>query len=173
MSYTNVWKTIGSILVIAAPLFAGCAVAPADAESGDDEANVGESEQAISCTDASCTGLNPFNTSCILDQQVKGSGTISDQFGSALGTVTLYYSPTCHAIWGYAGFNTSHGTFQVCATDITNVSQPPQCLSYGSTTFGAPSKMQFLRVNDSGYANVFVNSPTLGSGSTPSFKRTF
>jgi hypothetical protein len=175
-SYASVWKMIGSVLVLAAsaPLFAACAMSPVDS---DDEAladeDVGEAEQAISCADAACTGLNPYNTNCILDQQVKSSGTITNQYGTPIGTATLYYSPSCHAIWGYAGFNQSHGNFQVCATNITNVSQPPQCLNYGSTTFGAVSKMQHLRVNDFGYASVLITSSPFGSGGTGTFQRTF
>lgn len=178
MTTTNVRKALFPMLTLAAmPLLPGCAVGPAAGGSNGDEIaaeeeKIGEAEQAISCVDGTCTSVSPYSTNCVLDQQVKSSGAINGPSGQ-IGTATLYYSPTCHAIWGYASFNAAHGSFQVCAQNVTWLGQPAQCLSYGSTTFGAVSPMQYLRVNDTGYASVLVNSPTVGSGGTGTFKRLF
>lgn len=163
------YKALGVVFALASTLVTGCA-APVDSNDGDE--TIGEAEQEISCSNAGCTGLNPYATSCVLDQQAMSSGPITAN-GAQVGTITLYYSPTCHAIWGYAGLNGTHGNFKVCSTNITNLSQPPQCLSYGSTTFGAVSPMQFLRVGDVGYSNVLGLSSPLVSGSSSTFTRTF
>lgn len=171
----SVYEALFSMMIIASlPFVPGCAVEPGGAESAGEgeEGEIGEAQQALSCVDATCTGVNPFATTCVLDQQAVKTGPINGPNGQ-LGTATLYYSPTCHAIWGYASFNTTHGSFKVCAQNATFAGQAAQCTSYGSTFFGANSPMQYLRVNDAGNASVFVNSPTLGSGGTAFFTRTF
>jgi Protein of unknown function (DUF2690) len=175
MSYTSVLSQMGFVLAltVSAPLFAGCAVPAQDPGEEPSEAVGAAEEELISCFDASCTGLDPSLTYCMNSGVAVSSQPITDQYGAPLGTVTLFYSQTCHTVWGSAGFSASHGGFQLCATDITNVSQPPQCTNYAAGKSGVPSKMQFLRVNDSGYSSVFVSSPTLGSGGTAAYKRTF
>jgi hypothetical protein len=166
------WISCALSLSLSALLLGGCAV-PAN-ESAEEEGATNEAkEELISCSDASCTGLNPYNTPCGNQSVQESAGTIYDQYGNRLGQTTLFYSPVCHTIWGYAGFSGSHGAFQICATDITNVTQPPQCVSYPASTPGGASNMQYLRVGDYGYASTTVQSPTLGSGSSSKFQRTF
>jgi hypothetical protein len=154
-------------------------------EGGIEEEGVGEIDAELgvgpgaaaqfltSCFDAGCTGLNPYWTTCQFDGAVKSSGAIRDQFGNQLGAVALLYSPTCHSIWGFSNFWAPHGNYQLCAVDINDIRQPPQCSNLGSAVDSAATNMQFLKVNESGYASVFVFSPTLGSGSTAAFTRLY
>jgi hypothetical protein len=136
-------------------LAAGCGDGGTAADVADD--SVAETRQALS----SCGGT------------VVKTGSISDQFGAPLGTVYLYYSSTTSSICGLASFTAAHGSFQICATNHTDLSQPPKCLSYSSATFVGATPDQFLRIGDTGSTSVFVNSPTLGSGGAGFFTRTF
>jgi hypothetical protein len=156
-----------AVLASAALLLAGCAL-PSGQEDAQEEPT-GEAKEAISCSDAACTGLNPYNTNCILDQTVESTTNFTDGNGQR-ATISLYYSPSCHAIWGYATVRSTHSSYKVCADDINMGS--PQCLTWGSLQGSEPSTMQYLRVGDTGYANLQITGP-LGSGSSGTFTRTF
>lgn len=101
------------------------------------------------------------------------SGTIRDSSWNSLGTVTLYYSTATQAICGRAVFTAAHGSFQICATNHTNLSQPPACLSYSASDTVGATPAQALGIGDTGSASVFVFSPTFGSGGTGFFTRMF
>jgi hypothetical protein len=170
ITFSN-WIGCALSLSLSALLLGGCAV-PAGESAEEEGATQEAKEELTSCSDASCTGLDPYATGCGNGGVVKSTGVISDQYGNRLGQTTLFYSPTCHTIWGYAGFSASHGGFQICAADITNVTQYPQCVNYPASSSGGESTMQYLRITDYGYASTIVSSPTLGSGSSGKFERT-
>src|SRR3569832_741079 len=111
----------------------------------------------------------PFNTNCVLDGVQKASAPLNLSTGGSAGTVQLYYSPTCHAIWAYTTIRVSYSTAQVCAS---NPSLGNQCANYSGLPGTYTSPMQFLRVNDKGSANTFTSGP-LASGGTSYFTRTF
>lgn len=134
----------------------GCDPSGSEPLQADNEV-IGQTQQAL----VLCTGT------------VQKTGTISDQFGSTLGTISLYYSSVTHSICGRASFTSTHGSFQICATDNTDVSQPPQCTSYSAADPVGTTPSQFLRVGDTGSTTVLVSSPTLGSGGAGYFTRTF
>jgi len=171
---TSLYKLLGSTLALtlALPVVAGCDPDAAVAETGVAPESLGETRQALSCVDASCTGLSPGVTSCPGSASVQGSQTVYSQFGSPVGTIQLYYSTVCHTIWGVVYFSASHGSGQLCAVDNTNVSQPPQCVFPSASASSATTPMQFLRVGDTGSASIFVGSPTFGSGGTGFYTRT-
>jgi hypothetical protein len=167
MSTTILQKIARSSTVIAAAalLLAGCAL-PAP-EEGQDEPT-GEAKEALSCTGAACDGLNPYSTSCIYDQVLESTTNFTDANGQR-ATISLYYSPTCQAIWGYATVRSAHSSYRVCADDV-NLGL--ECLSWGSLQGSEPSSMQYIRVGDTGYANLTISGPPSG-GSTATWKRTF
>lgn len=142
-------------LGLCAALAAGCGMESPVADEGSE--GIGQAAQALS----SCSG------------SVVRTGSITDQFGSPLGTVYLYYSSSTNSICGLASFSGPHGSFQICATNNTDVSQPPKCISYSASNSIGATPAQFLRVNDSGSTTVFVNSPTLGTGFAGFYTRTF
>lgn len=142
-------------LMLPGTLLLGCDPSSAEVDHADDA--IAQTQQALT----SCAG------------SVQKTGTISDQYGYPLGTIQLYYSTSTHAICGLASFSAAHGSFQICATDNTDVSQPPQCLSYSAATNSGATPSQLLRVGDTGSTTVFVSSPTLGSGLAGYFTRTF
>jgi hypothetical protein len=148
-------------LGLCAALAAGCGIegtAPAqNGEDGQDAEHIGQATQALS----SCNGA------------VVKTGSITDQFGSPLGSVYLYYSGITNSICGQAIFSGTHGSFQICATNNTDVSQPPKCVTYSAATPIGATPAQFLRVSDVGSTTVFVNSPTLGTGFAGFYTRTF
>lgn len=153
----SILKLCGFFVTLALPgtLLLGCDPAAPDQEQPAEP--IGQSQQALS----SCSGT------------VVKTGSISDQYGQPLGTVQLYYSTITHAICGQASFSAAHGSFQICATDNTDVSQPPQCASYSSAITVGATPSQVLRVGDTGSTTVFVSSPTLGSGGAGFYTRTF
>jgi hypothetical protein len=167
MSTTILQKIARSSTVIAsaALLLAGCAL-PATPEEAQDEPT-GEAKEALSCVGAACNGLNPYNTTCIYDQILEGTTNYTDPTGQR-DTISLYYSPTCQTIWGYATVRGSHSSFTVCADDVN---LGTECLSYGSFLGGQPSSMQYIRVGDTGYANLTLYGPPSGA-STPTWTRT-
>jgi hypothetical protein len=60
---------------------------------------------ASALADRSLNGQDPYATGCNHDQQVAGSGPISDSYGRTFGTIYLMWSPRCQTNWGIAYFN--------------------------------------------------------------------
>jgi hypothetical protein len=55
--------------------------------------------------DRALNGPDPYATGCNGDQQVAGSGTISDYYDHTFGTIYLMWSPRCQTNWGIAYFD--------------------------------------------------------------------
>jgi hypothetical protein len=154
-----------SILALVGASLAGCAVEAEDPSDGE----TGEAHEALTCSGSGCNGVNPYATSCVLDQVNKGSGTILVN-GHSIGTVTLYYSPTCQAAWGYTGLTGTHGSFSVCVENWTTGAA--QCGTGGAQTASQVSPMIYVPIGQTVYAedSVQANGDVYGA-LTPFFTR--
>lgn len=72
--------------------------------------------QAATCSGTGCNGLAPSGTTCNNDAySISGSQrTFYNQFGTAIGTLVLRYSPSCKTVWSRvnSNYSKSAGIFQ-------------------------------------------------------------
>jgi hypothetical protein len=164
-------------LALAAPMVMGCAFGAGDdtepsAAGADLGEETAEAQQALTCVDAACNGVNPYATTCVIDQVLKQSSSFNGPSGP-LGSISLYYSPTCHAAWGYTALTGTHGMFSTCVQNAATESGGG-CYTGGSQTFSQISPMMFLPVGQSAHARTDVQAGfDVYGGLTSPFTRTF
>jgi hypothetical protein len=151
-------------------LAAGCMPSGPEAEA-DLADDLSTTESALVCSDASCDGLLPTQTTCSYDAYVVASSGIFDRYGAQIGGLGLFYSPTCHTVWGSTAFYQpqSHRT---CAVRRRQLDNEAICQDYPASR-GNVSPMRFLPVGKSGFGRMLLlNDPNV-TARTPDFTRAF
>jgi Protein of unknown function (DUF2690) len=157
-----------SVFVFAAPLFMGCVV---DNEEPLDE-DTGEAGQALTCVNAACNGISPYATGCYADQVLKQSVSFSGPNGP-LGSIKLYYSPTCHTAWAYTALTDDHEVFYTIIEDFFTEQEFGSYIG-GPQTYSQTSPMRFVAVGASVAARASVDAGfDIYGSSTPAFTRTY
>jgi hypothetical protein len=159
-----------SLMICALGLAAATSGCATDPVADDDDERVATASQGIvQCRDAACDGLLPKDTTCINDGTIVADGKVFD--GSVqIGAVVLFYSPSCHAVWGATGFyqDQSH---RVCSVRRAAPDNLPICKDYKESR-GYDAPMRHLGIGRTGFGRtVLLTDPSI-TGRTGDFTRT-
>jgi len=98
---------------------------------------------AATCSGSGCNGLNPITTGCTTGAYVVGETDIYDTFSSDyIGSVQLWWSPTCETAWSYVHSYLDYRAFAVQAT-ITSTSPSNSYYQNNNYVYTARSPMVY------------------------------
>lgn len=112
---------------------------------------------ANTCYGTSCEGVNPYTGQCTGDEEVVDSTWIQDESSIVLGTLHLYYSPSCNAYWTDVEANWAGSDISV------SVDSPGHSHGDSDTGWYLTSTMTYSSsaANVTGYGSISVAAATI------------